>query len=248
MAGDQELHALAQDQLIAHAFAVAVTSIHQDLQQIVAGRLLAPPPDVVEQNAVGAGSHFLVSAQFAGDGKPGIQVGLNGLTNHKFLDGRDGPADEVDVFVFQPGAKQRPADHLEGHFHQLGVDIDGADTGLSVEIPQRLRERVLHDRGQNVQLFSIETLLDESPLRAPDFPVAGEKTLAQEVAHPLHLNFGFVVILRIGLQHVLNDGGIGGYDGLFDAAKIKPECVAEEFGVLRENLYGIAGHPARIRE
>jgi hypothetical protein len=91
MAGDQQLHALAQDQLIAHAFAVAVTGIHQDLQQIVAGRLLAAPLDVVEQNAVGAGAHFLVSAQLARDGKPGIQVGLNGLTNHKFLDGRDGP-------------------------------------------------------------------------------------------------------------------------------------------------------------
>jgi hypothetical protein len=32
MAGDQELHALAQDQFIAHAFAIAVTGIHQDLQ------------------------------------------------------------------------------------------------------------------------------------------------------------------------------------------------------------------------
>ena len=31
MAGDQELHAFAQDQFITHAFAVAVTSIHQDL-------------------------------------------------------------------------------------------------------------------------------------------------------------------------------------------------------------------------
>ena len=161
------------------------------------------------------------------------------MTNHKFLDGRDGPADEVDVFVFQPGAKQRLAHHLEGNLHQVGVDIDGADTGLSVEIPQRLGERVLHDRGQNVQLFSIETLLDEAPLRAPDFPVAGEKTLAQEVAHPLHLNFGFVVIFRIGLQHVLNDGGIGGDDGLFDAAKVEPECVAEEFGVFRKTCTGL---------
>ena len=248
MAGDQQLHALAQDQLIAHAFAVAVAGVHQDLQQIVAGRLLAALPDVVEQNAVGARSHFFVSAQFAGDGKPGIQVGLNGLTNHKFLNGRNGPADEADIFFFQPGAEQRPGDHPEGHFHQVGVDIDGANTGLSVEIPQRLGERVLHDGGQNVQLFSIETFLDEAPLRAPDFPVAGEKAFAQEVAHPLHLNFGFVVVLRIGLQHVLNDGGIGGYDGLFDAAKIEPECVAEEFGVLRKNLYRIAGHRARIHE
>jgi hypothetical protein len=157
-------------------------------------------------------------------------------------------ADEVDVFVFQPGAKQRSADHREGNLHQVGVDIDGADAGLSVEIPQRLGEGVLHDRGQNFELLSIETLLDEAPLRAPGFPVGGEKTLAQEVAHPLHLNFGFVVVLRIGLQHVLNDGGIGGYDGLFDAAKIEPEGVAVEFGVLRQNLHGIAGHRARIHE
>ena len=97
-------------------------------------------------------------------------------------------------------------------------------------------------------MFSIETLLDETPLRAPGFPVGGEKTFAQEVAHPLHLNFGFLVVLRIGLQHVLNDGGIGGDDGLFNAAKIEPECVAEEFGVLRQHLYGIAGHRARIRK
>ena len=78
--------------------------------------------------------------------------------------------------------------------------------------------------------------------------MAGEKTFAQEVAHPLYLNFGFVVIFRVGLQHVLNDSGIGGDDGFFDAAKIKPECVAEEFGVFRENLNGIAGHRARIHE
>src|ERR1700733_441314 len=149
---------------------------------------MAPPPDIVEQNAVGAGSHFLVSAQFARDSKPGIQIGLNGLTNHKFLDGRDGQTDEVDVFVFQPGAKQRSAYHSEGNPHQVWVDIDRTQTGLPVEISQRVREGVLHDRGQNFQLFSIETLLDEAPLRAPDFAVAGEKTLAQEMAHPLNLN------------------------------------------------------------
>jgi hypothetical protein len=86
-------------------------------------------------------------------------------------------------FSRAPNSDGRPS---EGHFHQVGVDIDGADTGLSVEIPQRLREGVLHDRGQNVQLFSIEALLDETPLRAPGFPVGGEKAFAQEVAHPLH--------------------------------------------------------------
>ena len=149
---------------------------------------------------------------------------------------------------FKPGAKQRSADHPEGNLHHEGVDIDGADTGLSVEIPQRVGEGVLHDRGQNFELLSLKTRLDEAPLRAPGFPVGGEKTLAQEMAHPLHLNFGLVVVLRIRLQHVLNDDGIGGDDGLFDAAKIEPEGVAVEFGVLRENLYGIAGHRARIQE
>ena len=119
---------------------------------------------------------------------------------------------------------------------------------MSVEIPQRLGEGVLHDRGQSIELLSIEALLDEAPLRAPGFPVGGEKTFAQEVAHPLHLNFGFVVVLRIGLQHVLNDGGIGGNDRLFETAQIEPECVAEEFGVLGQNLHGIAGHRARIRK
>ena len=130
----------------------------------------------------------------------------------------------------------------------MGVDIDGADTDLSVEIPQRLGEGVLHDRGQNVQLFSIETLLDETPLRAPGFSVGGEKTFAQEVAHPLHLNFGFLVVLRIGLQHVLNDSGIDGNDRLFETTQIEPECVAEGFGVLGQNLHRIAGHRARIRK
>ena len=102
--------------------------------------------------------------------------------------------------------------------------------------------------GQSFELFAIETLLDQAPLRAPGFPVGGEKALAQEVAHPLHLNVGLVIILRIGLQHVLNDGGIGGDDGLFNAAQIEPERVAEEFGVLRQNLHRIGGHRARIRE
>ncbi|MGA2455997.1 MAG: hypothetical protein ABSF85_00275 [Terriglobales bacterium] len=45
------------------------------------------------------------------------------------------------------------------------------------------------------------------------------------MAHPLHLNLGLVVVFRIRLQHVLNDGGIGGYNGLLDAAKIEPEAV-----------------------
>ena len=248
MAGDQQLHALAQDQLIAHAFAVAVAGIHQGLQQVVAGLLVAALLDVVHQNAVGAGAHLFVFAQFAGDGKPGIHVGLKGLPNDEFLDGADGVADEVDVFVFQLGAEQRPGDHGEGHFHQVGVNIDGAGTGLSFEIPQRLGERVLHDRGESLELFSIETLLDQAPLSAPGFTVGGEKAFAQEVAHPLYLNFRFLVVLRVGLQYVLNDVGIGGDDGLFKAAYIEPECVAEEFGVLCQDLHGIADHGGRVRK
>ena len=119
---------------------------------------------------------------------------------------------------------------------------------MSVEIPQRLGEGVLHDRGQNFELLSFKTRLDEAPLRAPGLPLSGEKTLAQEMAHPLLLDFRLVVVLRIRLQHVLNDDGIGGDNGLLDAAKIEPEGVAMEFGVLGENLYRIVGHRARIQE
>ena len=226
MAGDQQLHALAQHQLIAHAFAVAITGIHQVLKQIVAGRLVAALLDVRHQNAVGADSHLFVFAQVARSGEPGIQVRLNGLPNDKFLDRADGMAYEVDVFFLQPGAKQRSGDHRKRHFHQLGVDIDGAGMDLSVEIFQRLGEGILHDRGQSIQLLSIETLLDKAPLRFPGLPVGGEKAFAQEVPHPLYLDLGFLVILRIGLQHVLNDAGIGRNDGLFNATQIEPEGVA----------------------
>ena len=41
MAGDEELHALAEDELVAHAFAVGVAGVHQGLQEVVAGLLLA---------------------------------------------------------------------------------------------------------------------------------------------------------------------------------------------------------------
>jgi len=65
MAGHQKLHALAQDEVIAHAFAIAVTRIHQSLQQIVAGRFVAALLDVFHQNSVRAGAHVFVFAQFA---------------------------------------------------------------------------------------------------------------------------------------------------------------------------------------
>ena len=97
-------------------------------------------------------------------------------------------------------------------------------------------------------MLSFETFLDQASLRAPRLPVGGEKAFAQEVSHPLHLNFGFVVVLRIGLQHVLNDGGIDGYDCLSDTAKVEAERAAELACVLGENLNGIEGHRARIRE
>ncbi len=105
MTGNQKLHALAQDEFIGHAFAIAVTRIHQCLQQIVAGRFVAALPDVFEQNGVGAGSHVFVSAQFARDGEPGIQIGLKSLPDDEFLDGADGVADKIDVFILQPRAK-----------------------------------------------------------------------------------------------------------------------------------------------
>ena len=105
MAGNQKLHALAEDELVAHAFAIAVTRIHQSLQQIVAGCFVAALPYVFEQNGVGAGSHVFVSAQFARDGEPGIQIGLKGLPDNEFLDGADGMADQIDVLILQACAK-----------------------------------------------------------------------------------------------------------------------------------------------
>src|SRR5580698_4071122 len=84
MAGIQKLHALAQHQLIAHAFAVAVTGIHQSLQEIVAGLLVAALFDVSHQNAVGASSHVFVSAQFSRNCKIWIQVGLKRSMSSSF--------------------------------------------------------------------------------------------------------------------------------------------------------------------
>src|SRR5208282_2329670 len=105
MSSNEKLHALAQDELIAHAFAIAVTRIHQSLQQVVAGWFVAALLYVFEQNGVGAGSHVFVSAQFAREGEPWIQIGLKGLPDNEFLDGADGMADKIDVFILQPCAK-----------------------------------------------------------------------------------------------------------------------------------------------
>ncbi len=76
---------------------------------------------------------------------------------------------------------------------------------LLVELSQRLGERILHDQGQSIQLSAIKPFLDEAPLCLPGFPVSGQKTFTQKVAHPLYLNFGFLVVLGIGLQHMLNE-------------------------------------------
>jgi hypothetical protein len=98
------------------------------------------------------------------------------------------------------------------------------------------------------RVLSIEALLDETPLRAPGLSVGREKTFPQEVAHPLNLNFGFSVVLRIGLQHVLNDSGIDGNDRLLETTQIEREWGAEGCVVPGQNLHGIAGHCARIRK
>src|SRR5215469_1114493 len=211
------------------------------------GDFLAPPLDVVVQNAERAVSHFPVPAQFARNGKPRIHIGLNSLPNHEFLDGRNGQADEVDVFLFQSGAKQGSGYHREGNLHHERVDIDRADTDLSGEVPQRVGEGVLHDGGKNLELLSFKTRLDEAPLCAPGFSLSGEKPLAKEMAHPLFLDFGLVVVLRIRFQHMLNDDWIDGDNGLLDAPKIKPEGVAMELDVLGENPYRVVGHCARIQ-
>ena len=168
-------------------------------------------------------------AQFARDGKPGIQVGLNGLPNHEFLDGRDGLADEVDVFLFQPGAKQRFGDHREGHFHQLRVDIDGAETAcLSKSRSESARESCMIEDRTSSCFRSKPFWIRRRCVRQAS-PWVVRRPLPRKWPIRFHLNLGLLVVLRIGLQHMLNDGGIGGDDGLFDAAKIEPECVAEGF-------------------
>src|SRR5215469_12862578 len=68
------------------------------------------------------------------------------------------------------------------------------------------------------------------------------------MAHPFFLNVRFVVVLRIGLQYMLNDNGIDRDDGSLHAAKIETESVAMEFDELRQNPYWIVGHRARIQK
>ena len=66
------------------------------------------------------------------------------------------------------------------------------------------------------------------------------------MAHPLYLDFGLVIVLRVGLQNVLDDGGIDGDDGLFDAAEIEAEGVAEVAAVYFDST--CTGLPAMARE
>jgi hypothetical protein len=70
----------------------------------------------------------------------------------------------------------------------------------------------------------------------------------QEVAHSFYLNFGFLVVLRIGLQDMLNDGRVDGNHRLLEATYMDPECVTEGFVVAGQNLHRIASHRARIRK
>ena len=192
VAGDEELHAFAENEGVGHAFAVGVAGVHQGLEQVVAGLFVAALADVGEQNLVRVGTHLFVPAQLAGRGEPGIQVGLQRLPDDEFLDGGDGVADEVDVFVLEVGAEERARDHGEGHLHEVGVDVDGAVVDLAVELAQRVGEGVLHDRGQGFELLAVKTLLDEAALGTPGFSVGGEQAFAQEVAHALYLDVGLL--------------------------------------------------------
>jgi len=140
VAGYEELHAFAEDEGVGHAFAVGVASVHEGLEEVGAGLFVAAHADVFEQNLVGVDAHLFVLAQLAGGGEPRIEIRLQRLPNDEFLDGGDGVADEVDVFVFEARAEERARHHGEGHLHEVGVDVDGAVVDLAVELAQRVGE------------------------------------------------------------------------------------------------------------
>src|ERR1700733_13752821 len=109
-------------------------------------------------------------------------------------------------------------------------------------------EVILDDRRQNFELLPFKTRLNQAALCSPGFPFGREKTFAQEMPHAFLLDFGLVVVLRIRFQHMLNDCGICGDNGFFDAPEIEAKRVAMKLGVLRENPHRIARHRARIEE
>ena len=99
-----EVASLTQDQLIAHAFAIAVTRIHQSLEQIVSGRFVAAFL-MYSSRTASARVRMLRAWAVSPTQEPGIQIGLKGLPNNEFLDGADAMADNIDVFILQPCAK-----------------------------------------------------------------------------------------------------------------------------------------------
>ncbi len=188
MAGDEQVHALAEDQAIAHCRTVTIAGIHQGLEQIAAGRFVAPFLDVLDENSIGAGPHLLMLSQFSVDGKQGIQVRLQGLADDEFLNCGDRMTDEVDVFFLEFGAEERAGNHGEGHLHYVRVDVNGAQSGLSVEFTEGVVEGLAQENGEFLELFAIETFLDQTAVYAPCFALGGEQAAAQKVAHTLFLN------------------------------------------------------------
>ena len=185
-------------------------------------------------------------AQGARSGKPRVHVRLQRLPDDELLHRANGVAHQRDVLILEVRPEQRTGDHGEGHLHEVGVDVDGAVTNLRVELLHGFGERILHDRGERIELFAVETLLNQTTLRAPGFAVGCQQPLAQEVPHPFHLDVGLLVVLRIGLQNVLHDRRAGRDDGLFKAAQVElkrftvPLCVGgEDFNRIGDDGAGI---------
>ena len=101
---NEKLHALAEDEFVAHTLTVGVPRVHQRLQQVGTGRFVPPRLDVLEQNRIRARTHLLVLAEFSRNGEPGVEIGLKGLPDDEFLDGADGLTDKLDVFIPEPSA------------------------------------------------------------------------------------------------------------------------------------------------
>ena len=90
-------------------------------------------------------------AQFTRDSEPGIEVRLDGLPNHEFLDRRNGQANEIDVFLFQPGSlNPSPPATLAPPARQSAASAGWALTPFGLLDSLRARERAavadaLHD-------------------------------------------------------------------------------------------------------